>query len=165
MTDAAIEQLKGTEFEGYTHVHLMPYRVDNAILEVAKGNNSKTLPNVDKSSGNIHPQWNAEATLLWLKEPKIKQVVLVKNNDSYYGPLLEKVPERESVEKEDYIELKVKKKVDGKFQPYNSRIPSKCFYPLLDNDKDMNETIEEMVSNLLGNIGKEKGEHETDGKE
>lgn len=83
LNDVIKEALKKDYLDkGYYAINLTPYYVDQHCWENIKRLNhfdtkKYELPNIDETTGNLHPKWTDQDNEEWLKKPVFKQAVLI----------------------------------------------------------------------------------------
>ncbi len=128
------------EFQDYEGIHLMPYYIDSNLFDKVKHTDMDCpLPNLDKTSGNMHPCWGEKEVEEWCKNPSIKQVILVKRHGSNpWGPL-----------KDSLNHIKVLTDIEN-IADLN------CYYPSPKEEISETEPLETLLKGLLLQILDEK---------
>lgn len=105
------------EFRDYKYIHFMPYKISEIDSNINIGTKSE-LPHLDPKSGNVHICWNEQNVIKWIQNPRIEQLVLVKDQGPYpKGPK----QNRGVVGKMEEEKLKN--------EYFKRGIPRACFYP------------------------------------
>lgn len=130
-----ITKLLKEKFQDYQGIHLMPYYTGQQLFNRVKHTNrTYPLPNLDRISGNMHPNWNKKDTINWNKNASIKQIILVKKHGkNNWGPLKTKLPRCRP-----HTNYNIKEIADPN-----------CYYPSTESIHIKQETTETLVKKLL----------------
>ena len=135
------------EFSDYKYIHFMPYKIPEIDNSINIGTKSE-LPHLDPKSGNVHICWNEQNVIKWIQNPRIEQLVLVKDQGQYpKGPKQNK--ELVVKEKQKYVEI------DDKYGTPYIWIPEACFYPPSEAERegdDCNGDIKTMLQSLVDQV-------------
>lgn len=163
------------EFKKYSDILLIPHRIslseiaktgiitkdkDNNIWLVKKERFKKTTeyPHIDITTGNFHIENDFTE---WLNCPRIEQVALVTSEDNdHLGPRYEFAKGKQELtfngmDSSDFIVLQGDDITSARSISKIS-IPKKCYYPELEDAESKNESIQDMINNLLANVVENK---------
>lgn len=158
------------EYKKYSDILLLPHRI--SLPELAKSGviekvedglwlvenerfkKTTCYPHIDITTGNFHVKMDFDE---WINNPRIEQIVLVTSEgNNHLGPRYEYAKGDRKLTFEgfapsDFIVFQGKGITSGKSISKIS-IPKKCYYPGLEEVEIRNETIQDMIKNLLINI-------------
>ena len=126
--------------KGYRAINITPYFVGQECWTEIKekghfGTKDHALPNIDESTGNLHPLWGEKETAEWLNKPVLRQAVLVKAKGPKNGKIIK--------DEEDVL----------KAIQY-----SDCYFPPLNYEGKEEFSLDNLIKGLLKNILDESSE-------